>query len=126
LIRDGDQVAQFGGYPSSLPFYLGIQRPIAVILRGEKHSILGSEYVALKRPPPAPGYGKALYTVQQFNELWKSSENRIVIFVDKGAMRHLHELTADAPAPRTLLEIGDLVLVENKPASETDSSNLGL
>lgn len=126
LIRDGDQVAQFGGYPSSLPFYLGIQRPIAVILRGEKHSILGSEYVALKRPAPAPGYGKALYTVQEFNELWKSSENRIVIFVDKGAMHHLHELTGDAPAPRTLLEIGDLVLVENRPASERDSSNLGL
>jgi len=126
FIRDGDQVAQFGGYPSSLPFYLRIQRPIAVILRGVKHNILGSEYVALKRPAPAPGYGKALYSFQEFAEIWRTSENRIVIFVDKGAMRHLDDLTGDAPAPRTLLEIGGLILVENRPARERDLSNSGL
>jgi asparagine N-glycosylation enzyme membrane subunit Stt3 len=124
LIRDGDQVAQFGGYPSSLPFYLGIQRPIAVILRGEKHNILGSDYVALKRPPPALGYGKVLYSFQEFAELWKTSENRIVIFVDKGAMHHLDDLPGDAP--RTLLEIGDVVLVENRPVREKDLSDLRL
>jgi len=91
-----------------------------------KHNILGSEYVALKRPAPAPGYGKALYSFQEFAEIWRTSENRIVIFVDKGAMRHLDDLTGDAPAPRTLLEIGGLILVENRPARERDLSNSGL
>ncbi|MGH9638161.1 MAG: hypothetical protein ACRD72_25270, partial [Candidatus Angelobacter sp.] len=64
VVGTDDQLVLFDGYFSSLPFYLHIQRPIWVVWSGNKSTVLGSDYVALKRPEPAPGYGKVLYSYE--------------------------------------------------------------
>jgi len=120
FIRDKDQLVLYGGYPSSLPFYLNIQRPIWVIWSGNRNRVLGSDYVAKERPEPAPGYGEVLYTHEEFAELWKTSKQRFVVFVDSGAVDRFERLIE--PQPRILFQHGDTVLVENSGA-DSESGN---
>ena len=74
LVGAEDQLVIYDGYFSSLPFYLDIWRPIWVVWSGDKSTVLGSNYVALKRPEPAPGYGKVLYSYEEFAERWQESK----------------------------------------------------
>jgi hypothetical protein len=112
LIYDDDQLVLYGRHPSSLPFYLNIQRPIWVVRSENRRKVLGSDYVAKKRPQPAAGYGKVLYTPEEFAALWKSSKRRLVLFVDSGRGDRLPGL--DGVQPRTLLQIDDMSLVANR------------
>jgi 4-amino-4-deoxy-L-arabinose transferase-like glycosyltransferase len=112
FIRDADQLVLYGGYPSSLPFYLNSQRPIWVVWSGKKSQVLGSDYIAKNRPEPAPGYGQILLTFEEFAELWKTSKHRFVVFVDGGAVDRFEQLVGSPP--KILLSVGDTVLVGNK------------
>jgi hypothetical protein len=112
FIRDDDQLVLYEGYPSSLPFYLNIQRPIWVVGSEKKSKVLGSNYVAKRRPEPVPGYGRVLITSEEFASLWKSSIHRCAVFVDSGALERF-ELLVGSP-PKVLLEVGKTVLVRNE------------
>jgi 4-amino-4-deoxy-L-arabinose transferase-like glycosyltransferase len=121
FIRDKDQLVLYGGYPSSLPFYLNIQRPIWVIWSGNSRRVLGSDYVGKERPEPAAGYGKVLYTYEEFAELWKTSKQRFVVFVDSGAVDRFERLIGTQP--RILFRLGDTVLVENRGAERENGND---
>ena len=121
FIRDEDQLVIYEGYPSSLPFYLNIQRPIWIVWSGTKSKVLGSDYVAQRRPKPVAGYGQVLLTFEEFAALWRTSKDRFVVFVDSGDMDRF-ELLAGAP-PRVLLKIADTVLVENRGAGRHASDD---
>ncbi|MGZ8464496.1 MAG: glycosyltransferase family 39 protein [Candidatus Binatia bacterium] len=108
-IHADDQLVLYGGYPSSLPFYLNIQRPIWVIAPADSSKILGSDYVARQRPEPAAGYGKVLYTYQEFAALWKDSKHRLVVFIKSSAVDRLGGST-----PSTIARVGDISVVTNK------------
>jgi 4-amino-4-deoxy-L-arabinose transferase-like glycosyltransferase len=116
-ISASDQLALYGGYPSSLPYYLKIHRPIWVAWSGRKRQVLGSDYVALQRPNPAVGYGQVLYTYDEFAELWKTSDRRMLVFVDSGAVNRFKELV-ETPV-RVLSDFGDFVLFENRGAEHS-------
>ena len=92
-INTDDQLVLYGGYPSSLPFYLNIQRPIWVIAPANSSKILGSDYVARQRPELAAGYGKVLYTRDEFAALWKSSKQRLVVFIKTSSVDRLEGST---------------------------------
>jgi len=111
FIGEDDQIVLFQGYPSSLPFYLKIQRPIWVVWSGNKRTVLGSDYIAKERPQPAQGYGQVLFTYDQFSEIWNNSKRRIVVFLDSEAVDQLRLLVG--VQPRVLLKVGDTFLVEN-------------
>jgi 4-amino-4-deoxy-L-arabinose transferase-like glycosyltransferase len=115
LIRPEDQLVLYHGYPSSLPFYLKIRRPIGVAWSGNKSAVLGSHYVAFRRPRPAAGYGDVLYSYEEFADLWKSSERRLVAILDSAAVDRFKLLVG--MTPRTLLKIGDTFLLENRSAA---------
>jgi len=121
FIRDKDQLVLYGGYPSSLPFYLNIQRPIWVIWSGNSRRVLGSDYVGKERPEPAAGYGKVLYTYEEFAELWKTSKQRFVVFLDSGAVDRFERLIGTQP--RILFRLGDTVLVENRGAERENGND---
>jgi 4-amino-4-deoxy-L-arabinose transferase-like glycosyltransferase len=112
FIRAEDQVVLYEGYLPSLPFYLSIHRPIWMVWSGNKSKVLGSDYVAKKRPEPFAGYGQVLFTYEEFAELWRTSKDRFVVFLDNGAVDRF-ELLIGSP-PKILLEVGETVLVENK------------
>ncbi len=109
LVGAEDQLVIYDGYFSSLPFYLDIQRPIWVVWSGNKSTVLGSNYVALKRPEPAPGYGKVLYSYEEFAERWQESKFKLVIFVSTRNLPRLESLLG-APA-QILAQVGDIAVV---------------
>jgi 4-amino-4-deoxy-L-arabinose transferase len=111
-ITASDQLFLYGGYPSGLPFYLRITKPISVSWSGDKFQVLGSDYIAIKRPQAAPGYGQVLYTFTEFTELWKNSDRRLLAFVDRGAVNRLKQLL-QVPL-NVLMTSGDTVLIANK------------
>jgi len=108
-IHADDQLVLYGGYPSSLPFYLNIQRPIWVIAPADSSKIMGSDYVARQRPEPAAGYGKVLHTREEFAALWKHSKHRLVVFIKSSAVDRL-----DGSTPSTIARVGEISVVTNK------------
>jgi hypothetical protein len=110
LIHEGDQLVLYEKYLSSLPFYLNIQQPIWVVWSGNKSQVLGSDYIARQRPRPADGYGKVLYTDEEFANLSPASNNRLLVFVDN---RAFDELPIVGGAPIRLLEVGGTSIVTN-------------
>jgi 4-amino-4-deoxy-L-arabinose transferase-like glycosyltransferase len=112
VIQPGDQLVLYDKYLSSLPFYLRVQQPIWVVWSGNKSRVLGSDYIVKKRPEPAAGYGKVLYTYEEFADLWVVSRSRLVVFIDDHAADTLARL--EGALPRKLLRIGDIALVTNR------------
>ncbi|MBI2089208.1 MAG: glycosyltransferase family 39 protein [Deltaproteobacteria bacterium] len=110
--RPSDQILIYDTYLSSLPFYLSIDRPIGVVWSGRKSSIMGSFYVAEKMPPPAGGYGRVLYTFDQFSHLWARSDRRLLVFVKEKNLARLSE--GSGVQPTVLLKVGEIVLATNR------------
>ena len=110
VIQPGDQLVLYDKYLSSLPFYLRVQQPIWVVWSGNKSKVLGSDYIAKERPEPAAGYGKVLYTHEEFTNLSRASKGRLVVFVDGRAFDALP--IAGGVATR-LLDVGGISLVTN-------------
>ena len=108
-INTDDQLVLYGGYPSSLPFYLNIQRPIWVIGPANSSKILASDYVARYRPGPAVGYGKVLYTRDEFDALWKSSKQRLMVFIKTSSVDSL-----EGSIPRTIARVDEISVVTNR------------
>lgn len=54
-IAASDQLVLYGGYPSSLPFYLRITKPILVAWSGDKSQVLGSDYIDAELPVDKTG-----------------------------------------------------------------------
>jgi len=121
FIGDDDQLILYGGYPSSLPFYLRLHRPIAVVLSQRSRTVLGSNYVASQRPRPVSGYGEILLSEQEFAILWQSSPRRLVVFTEDGGLNRLRRGGFEPPAP--LVEVGEAVLLEKKPLRSTDAKD---
>ncbi len=112
LITPRDQIVLYNNYISSLPFYLHVSRPIWVVWSGAKSNIMGSFYVAEKRPQPATGYGKVLFTFDEFDEQWKKSKGRLFVFVEEKNLFRLGQ--PGGPFPAALLKVGEDVLAANR------------
>jgi hypothetical protein len=112
LIKPEDQVAFYDTYLSSLPFYLGINRPMWLVLSGKKSSIMGSIYIAEQNPQPAAGHGSVLLTYDQFAKYWSESATPIRVFIEK---KHLPKLVQQIRgSPKILLDTEGFLLVSNR------------
>lgn len=121
--RPSDRILIYDTYLSSLPFYLCTDRPIGVIWSGQKSSIMGSFYVAEKKPPAAPDYGQVLYTFQEFSEVWARSDRRLLVFVKE---KNLSRLTEDSGGqPTVLLKVGEIVLATNRESNGHEARQQG-
>jgi 4-amino-4-deoxy-L-arabinose transferase-like glycosyltransferase len=120
VIHDGDQLVLYDKYLSSLPFYLDIRQPILVVWSGNKSKVLGSDYVARKRPEPAAGYPKVLYTYEEFKNLSLASKDRLVVFVNEPTF---DALSMAGDSPTRLLQVGGTSILTNQPESRLLSSS---
>lgn len=98
-------IVVYESYLPSLPFYLGIRTPIATVADEDDSEIMGSFYLSDKRPAPAPGYGKALLTEDEFEREWTS--RKLFVFVKE---KRLFELAG----AKVLLQVANVVLVTNR------------
>lgn len=116
VIPSGAQVAIYDAYLASLPFYLNATQPIWLISSGAKHKVMGSTYVAEKRPEPVPGYHKVLLTYEEFSVLWKKSDRPFLVFVQEKDLPGLAE--RGLSSPKRILEAGNVTLIGNRKLLE--------
>ncbi|HZD42184.1 MAG TPA: glycosyltransferase family 39 protein [Terriglobales bacterium] len=111
-VRPGEQVVFYDTYPSSLPFYLDFRSPAWIVWSGSKKSLMGSFYITEKNPQPAAGYGKVLFTFDQFAQLWKTGNRPLLVFVKKKDLPKLIQETRSSPEKQ--LDFADFDLVSNR------------
>ena len=124
LIDRPDRLVFYDTYIEGLLFYLRIDKPIWLVQSPEKGNIMGSFYVAEKRPAPAAGYGQVLFTFEEFAAQCGKNELPLRIFLKE---KNLPRLTKEVGAvPRRLTSFDDFVLVSNRCRAETDNSSIRL
>ena len=96
-LRTGDQLVIYDDYFASLPFYLRIDRPIWVVWFGRRGEVLGSPYVAEKRPRPAVGHGVAWMTGTEFEDAWARGDTRLLVLVGTDKLDRLTKEVGAAP-----------------------------
>ena len=110
--RPGDQLVIYDDFRSSLPFYLEIERPIWVVSAKEDYSIMESYYLTEKRPQPAAVYGRALFPLEEFSEVWGTSDRKLLVLLREKNLRRL--VGKNQKLPEIILRADDLVLVANR------------
>ena len=120
-IRPSDQLVLYSGYPSGLPFYLKLERPMWVVWSADKRQVLGSDYIARERPEPASGYAQVLFSREEFADIWKNSEQRLLVFVSEGSLGKLKDLTGTEPIE--LFQMDETFLVANRSAAHSADSD---
>jgi 4-amino-4-deoxy-L-arabinose transferase-like glycosyltransferase len=95
----------YDSYLPSLPFYLRIRAPMWIVAQPSDDEVLGSFYVAAKKPAPAPGYGQALLSYEEFDREW--ARRKLLVFVKEKRLFELH-------GAKVLLEPRGVALVTNR------------
>jgi len=111
LIGQTDQLVFYDNYIEGLPFYLRLDRPIWLVQSRQKREILGSVYLAEKRPPPVRGRGQIIFSFEEFTAEWKKNDRRLLIFVKEKVLPRLTKELGEAP--KAYRKFGDVVLVSN-------------
>jgi dolichyl-phosphate-mannose-protein mannosyltransferase len=112
LIRPGDQLVIYNDYLSSLPFYLRVEDPIWVVLSERRSAVMGSVYMAEKKPPPSRGAGDVVLSFDKFSELWDHAPSRLLVFVEE---KRLTQFNRQVRVPtQRLLTVGDVALITNQ------------
>jgi len=112
LIQSGDQVVVYNDYLSSLPFYLRSEKPLWVVVPERPNVIMGSHYMAEKKPRPSRGSGEAVLSFDKFAAVWEHAPARLIVFVQE---KKLPKLVANiGREPKRLLTVGDIAVVTNQ------------
>jgi hypothetical protein len=82
-----------------------------VVWSGGESNVMGSVYIAERQPQPLAGYGKVLFSYEEFSKFWTQSDRRLLVFLHDRDIRHLNERAA--VAPKKVLSVGDVTLISN-------------
>ena len=106
------QVVLYDTYLTGMPFYLRAQTPVWVVTHAnKKKTVLGNFYVATNRAWPDTRWGKALFDLVEFREVWEKNDRPLLIIVkQKNIPRMEKEIGA---SPRRLTTIDEYVLMSN-------------
>jgi 4-amino-4-deoxy-L-arabinose transferase-like glycosyltransferase len=92
-------------YLPSLLFYLDIREPVWVVVHESDDEIMGSFFLSAKKPAPAPGYGKVVWTREEFGREWAS--RKVFVFTKDKRLANL-------PGAKVLLRSDNVALVTNR------------
>jgi 4-amino-4-deoxy-L-arabinose transferase-like glycosyltransferase len=107
------QVVLYDTYLTGMPFYLRAQTPVWVVTHAnKKKTVLGNFYVATNRAWPDTRWGKALFNLDEFREVWEKNDKPLLIIVkQKNIARMEKEVGA---SPRRLTTVDEYVLMSNR------------
>lgn len=112
FVTPDSQPAIYNTYITGLIFHLRLDRPIWVVAPEGKPTWMGSPYVSKKRPKPASGYGKVLFTFDEFADAWKKKKHPLLVFAKA---KHVDLLERQVGAvTKELVRVDEYVLV-SKP-----------
>lgn len=107
------KVVLYDTYLTGMPFYLHAQRPVWIVTHAnKKKTVLGNFYVATDRAWPDTRWGKALFDLDEFREVWERKDTPLLIIVkQKNISRMENEIGA---SPRRLTSVNEYVLMSNR------------
>jgi len=107
------QVVLYDTYLTGMPFYLRAQRPVWIVTHAnKKKTVLGNFYVATNRAWPDTRWGKALFDLDEFRQIWEKNDTPLLIIVkQKNISRMEKEIGA---SPRRLTAVDEYVLMSNR------------
>jgi hypothetical protein len=105
FLRPEDQLVVYDTYLASVPFYLRLQKPFWIVTPEDTKDVMGSFYAAEKKLAPAPGYGKVVFTFDEFQEEW--SRRQLFVLVR-------YKRVGELAGHKLLLQIGNIALVTNR------------
>ena len=99
--------------PPVSPFTLPAINPCGSHSLKRRIRVLGSNYLAARRPPPADGHGQVVYSFSEFLPNSGTRQDLVLrVFVKE---KNLQRLTRDVGAtPRILTKYGEYLLVTNR------------
>lgn len=108
LLRPADRPAPLVIYDTYLPsllFYLNIREPVWVVAHEADDEIMGSFFISTNKPAPAPGYGKVIWTYEEFDREWAS--RKVFVFTKDKRLAKL-------PGAKILLRSENVAVVTNR------------
>jgi hypothetical protein len=107
------QVVFYDTYLTGMLFYLSAQRPVWIVTHAnKKKTVLGNFYVATHRAWPDTRWGKALFDLDEFRQVYEKSATPLLIIVkQKNISRMEKEIGA---SPRRLTSIDEYVLMSSR------------
>lgn len=120
-VDGGVQLVFFDTYLTGTLFYLRADRPVWIVTHAnKKNTVLGNYYVVNKREQPETPWGKALYTFEQFRDIWAESNRPMVIIVkSKNIARMKRQIGA---TPTELARVDEYVLMTNQHGSHVSTA----
>jgi hypothetical protein len=111
LIEREDQLVFYDTYLEGMPFYLRVDQPIWLVERPREREIMSN--IAERRRVPAAGYGKVVFTLDEFAEHWQRNEKVFRVFLrEKSLARFSRDV---GTSPRVLSRINsEYFLVTNR------------
>jgi 4-amino-4-deoxy-L-arabinose transferase-like glycosyltransferase len=111
FLSHGDRVGFYDTFLPGMAFYLGADKPLWIAQHEEKNRIMGSNYLAERRPAAAGGHGQVVYSFSEFAQQWQRPDLVLRVIVKE---KNLQRLTLDVGAtPRILTKYGEYLLVTN-------------
>jgi len=71
-----------------------------------------SYYLPEKLPQPAAIYGKALFPLEEFSQVWGTSDEKLLVLLKEEKLRRL--VGKNQNLPEIILRANDFVLVANR------------
>jgi hypothetical protein len=109
FIRHDSQIFIYDTYINGLIFYLGLDRPILIVSSPIKTTVMGSPYVSMHRPNPAPGHGKILLNFDEFSTAWRQTKHPPLVFAKAKNVPRLESQLGDRT--KELARAGEHVLL---------------
>jgi 4-amino-4-deoxy-L-arabinose transferase-like glycosyltransferase len=98
LLSPTTQMVSYDTYAEGLPFYLKTEKPFWVVTHSnKKRTFLGNFYAITGQPEPISRWGKALFSFEEFREIWQNSDTPMVILVKEKNLRGLEQLVGAVP-----------------------------
>jgi hypothetical protein len=111
-IRPADRVAFYDTYLAGMVFYLDSDKPLWIVQREERDSVMGSNYLGARRPEAPAGYGQVVYSFSEFARQWQRADLVLrVIVKEKNFQRLIDDVGI---RPQILARAGEYLLVTNR------------
>jgi 4-amino-4-deoxy-L-arabinose transferase-like glycosyltransferase len=112
FITPDSQIVVYDTHITGLIFYLRLDRPIWSVSSPGKTTLMGSPYVSIHQPTPAPGHGKILFKFDEFVDAWKKTKRPVLVFAKEHTVPRFE--TQLGEATKELVRVDEHVLV-SKP-----------
>jgi len=112
FITPDSQIAVYDTHITGLIFYLRLDRPIWSVSSLRKTTLMGSPYVSIHQPNPAPGHEKILFRFDGFVDAWKKTKRPILVFAKEKTIPRFESQLGEGT--KELVRVDEHVLVSKR------------